>query len=105
MSISELWQRANRISGRILLHSMVPIGLFLVVLFTVFLPRLEKSAMTAKKAGVRNVVELAMGILENQQAGTMSNRKQTAQDEFNRDGVVPQATRFFGQRSWRRWCQ
>ena len=75
MSISELWKRANRISGRILLHSMMPIGLFLVVLFTVFLPRLEKSALAAKKAGVRNVVELAMGILENQQAEVQAGRR------------------------------
>ena len=75
MGYAELWKKAHRLSGRIVLHSLIPIGLFLVVLFVVFLPRLEKSALSAKKAGVRNVVELAMGILENQEVEVQAGRR------------------------------
>ena len=75
MAFSDLWKKAHRLSGRIVLHSLVPIGLFLVLLFTVVLPRLEKSALTAKKAGVRNVVELAMGIIENQEVEVQAGRR------------------------------
>ena len=81
MAFENLKRWANRLSGRIILHSLLPIGLFLVLLFVVFLPRLESTAMAAKKAGVRNVVELAMGIMENQEIEVRAGRRTRAYAE------------------------
>ncbi|WLT30545.1 methyl-accepting chemotaxis protein [Geothrix sp. PMB-07] len=75
MSLMDIRNWSRGLSGRIVLHSLLPLGLFLVLLFAVFLPRLERSAMATKKAGLRNLVELAMGILENQEVEVRAGRR------------------------------
>ena len=65
----------RRLAPRIILHSLLPIGLFLGLLFVVFLPRLEGAAMANKQAGIRNLVDLAMGILENQEREVQAGRR------------------------------
>lgn len=75
MSLRDIRKWSQGLSGRIILHSLLPVGLFLVLLFAVFLPRLERSAMATKKAGLRNLVELAMGIIENQEVEVRAGRR------------------------------
>jgi len=96
MSFERAKKWANRLSGRIILHSLLPIGLFLLLLFVVFLPRLESTALDAKKAGVRNVVELAMGILENQDVEVRAGRRTQAYAETRARELIG-ALRFDGK--------
>lgn len=59
--------RFQSLSAKILLMSLAPVLVFLLLFFLVLLPQVRQTALSAKQAGVRNVVETAMGILENQQ--------------------------------------
>lgn len=68
-------RRWRSLSGKIVLHSLIPVVLFLVLLFVFFLPRLRAGILSAKQQGVRNVVELAMGILENQEVEILAGRR------------------------------
>ncbi|MFZ4514003.1 MAG: methyl-accepting chemotaxis protein [Geothrix sp.] len=70
-----LRKRLRRIATRVVLHSLLPIGLFLGLLFVVFLPRLERATMSSRQGGIRNVVELAMGILESQEKEVQAGRR------------------------------
>ena len=75
MVYDKLRKRAQRIATRVVLHSLLPIGLFLALMFLVFLPRLERAAMSSRQGGIRNVVELAMGIIENQEKEVQAGRR------------------------------
>jgi methyl-accepting chemotaxis protein len=81
MAFSDFRTWVNHLSGRILLHSLLPIGLFLILLFAVFLPRLNRTVMAAKQEGVKNVVDLAMGIIENQEVEVRAGRRTQAYAE------------------------
>lgn len=58
--------RFQSLSGKILLMSLAPVVIFLALFFFVLLPQVRQTALNAKQAGTRHLVETAMGILENQ---------------------------------------
>lgn len=74
MSLKGMKSRMQKLSVKITFHSLVPVGLFLLLLFVFFLPRLQSTILEAKKAGVRNAVDLAMGVLESQEAEIRAGR-------------------------------
>ncbi len=75
MAFKSLRERAQHLSGKIVLLSLLPVVLFVFLLVFYLLPRLRTSVMEAKQAGVRNVVELAMGILDNQEIEIKAGRR------------------------------
>ncbi len=54
----------RNLSGKILLLALLPVGLFLLLVFFYLLPKMQEAYIAAKKEGVRYVVETGMGILE-----------------------------------------
>lgn len=56
--------RRHRLSTRIMALALTPVVLFLALLFGVVLPQIHDSIESAKKDGVRNVVEFALSELE-----------------------------------------
>jgi methyl-accepting chemotaxis protein len=66
----------RNLSGKILLLAMLPVGLFLLLLFFYILPKVQEAFLNAKREGVKCVVETGMGVLDTMekevQAGHMS---------------------------------
>ena len=75
MRFADLRNRNVKLSEKIVLHSLVPVGIFLLLLFLFLLPRLHSAVMKAKQDGVRNIIELATGILENQNIEVQAGRR------------------------------
>jgi len=67
--------RLRLLSGKIVLQTLLPVLLFLLLLGGYVLPRFRASVLASKEAGVRNVVEVAMGILENQEVELKAGRR------------------------------
>jgi len=67
--------RLRRLSGRIVLLSLLPVLLFILLLVFYVVPRLRAAVLASKEAGVRNLVELATGILDNQEAEIKAGRR------------------------------
>jgi methyl-accepting chemotaxis protein len=63
------------LTGKIVLLSLLPVGLFLLLLVFYLVPKVRNFVMETKQTGVRNVVELAMGILENQEVEVKAGRR------------------------------
>ncbi len=75
MALTGFRDRLRKLSAKIVLLSLLPVALFMLLLALYLLPRLRDSTLAAKEAGVRNVVELAMGILENQEIEVKAGRR------------------------------
>ncbi|MBP1626752.1 MAG: chemotaxis protein [Holophagaceae bacterium] len=70
--------RFQGLSGKILVMSLAPVLVFLGLFFFVLLPLVRQTALNAKQSGVRNVVETALGILENQQVEVKAGKRTMA---------------------------
>lgn len=75
MAFGGLRRRCRLLTGKIVLLSLLPVVLFLLLLVFYLLPRVRGFVLETKKAGVRNVIELAMGILENQEVEIRAGRR------------------------------
>lgn len=75
MAIEGLRARFRGLSGKIVLTGLVPVGLFLLLFFLYVLPRLQTSILDAKKAGIRQIVEVATGILKNQEIEVRNGKR------------------------------
>jgi methyl-accepting chemotaxis protein len=62
------------LTGKILLIAMLPVGLFLLLVFLYILPKLSTAYIESKKQGVQYVVESSMGVLENLQGEVVAGR-------------------------------
>ena len=67
--------RFRGLSGKIVLTGLIPVGLFLLLFFIYVLPSLRVSILEAKKAGIRQIVEVATGVLKNQEIEVRSGRR------------------------------
>ena len=69
------------LSGKMLALSLLPVGLFLLFFAFYVLPTLRGAVMAAKKEGVRQVVETAISLLQEQQAQVQAGNRtlETAQ--------------------------
>jgi methyl-accepting chemotaxis protein len=74
MALSTVRGRFQRLSGKIVLLSLLPVLIFVVLITAFFLPRLRASALEAKEAEVQGVVDLALGILARKQTEAQSGR-------------------------------
>jgi methyl-accepting chemotaxis protein len=59
-----LRQYFRNLSGKILLLAMLPVILFLLLVFLYMLPKMQDAFLGAKKEGVQYVVETGLGVLE-----------------------------------------
>jgi len=75
MAFKGLRDRLRHLSGKIVLLCLLPGVLFALLLVFYLLPRLHDSVLGARKSGLRNVVELAMGILDNQEIEVKAGRR------------------------------
>ena len=75
MAFEGIRRRCRLLTGKIVLLSLLPVALFLLLLGLYLLPRVRGFVLETKKAGVRNVVELAMGILDNQEVEIKAGRR------------------------------
>ncbi len=75
MAFYNLRERLRRLSGKIVLLSLLPVVFFVLLIAVHILPRLRTSVMEARRSEVRSVVHLAMGILENQQVEVAAGRR------------------------------
>ncbi len=73
--------RFRSLSGKVLALALLPVGLFLLFFAFYVLPTLHGAVMAAKKDGVRQVVESAISLLEEQQAQVQAGQRslETAQ--------------------------
>jgi methyl-accepting chemotaxis protein len=62
------WFRFSSLSGKIVALSLLPVALFLLFFGGYVLPTLHTTVMQAKKEGVRQVVDLAITMLQTQEA-------------------------------------
>nr|WP_320131310.1 methyl-accepting chemotaxis protein [uncultured Holophaga sp.] len=67
--------RFQSLSGKIITLSLAPVIVVLVFFFVFVLPRVGGMVLAAKEEGARNVVETAMGILENQMVEVRAGRR------------------------------
>ena len=70
-----MFTRLRRLSGKIVLLCLLPVLLFILLLGFYVLPRMRASMLASKEAGVRNVVDVTMGILENQEVEIKAGRR------------------------------
>jgi len=75
MAFEGLRSRLRLLTGKIVLLSLLPVAFFLLLLTFFVLPRVKTYALETKKAGVQNVVELATGILTNQEMEVKAGRR------------------------------
>lgn len=75
MALQKLRAHFRSLSGKILLLGLLPVALFLLLFFIYILPRLHTSILDAKKAGIRQIVEVATGILKNQEKEVREGRR------------------------------
>jgi hypothetical protein len=68
-------ERFRLLSGKIILLTLLPVLLFLLLLAGYVRPRLRESVMASRKSGVRNLVDLTMGILDNQEVEVKAGRR------------------------------
>ena len=73
--------RFRSLSSKVLALSLLPVGLFLLFFAFYVLPTLRESVMSAKQDGVRQVVESALSLLDEQQAQVLAGKRslETAQ--------------------------
>ncbi len=69
------------LSSKVLALSLLPVGLFLLFFGFYVLPTLHQAVLTAKKGGVRQVVETALTLLQEQEAQVQAGKRslETAQ--------------------------
>ncbi len=69
------------LSGKVLALALLPVGLFLLFFAFYVLPTLHRAVMSAKQEGVKQVVESALSLLEEQQAQVQAGKRslETAQ--------------------------
>ncbi len=61
------WLRFKTLSGKMLGLSLLPVALFILFFVAYVIPTLYKSVMEAKQAGVRQIVDLAITLLQEQE--------------------------------------
>ena len=73
--------RFRSLSSKVLALSLLPVGLFLLFFAFYVLPTLREAVMSAKQDGVRQVVESAISLLDEQQAQVQAGKRplETAQ--------------------------
>jgi len=65
----------RRLSVKIVLAAMLPVGLFLLLCFGYVIPRVHAAILGAREDGVRAIVEAAISILRNQEDEVLAGRR------------------------------
>jgi methyl-accepting chemotaxis protein len=78
----------RNLTGKILLIAMLPVGLFLLLVFLYMLPKLQTAYIEAKKQGVQFVVESSMGVLENLQQEVVAGRLSLDEAQTKAKGII-----------------
>jgi len=74
MTPTKTWRGFRGLSGKIILTGLVPVVLFLAVIFLYVMPRVRSTVMGSRKDGVRQVVEVASSILRDQEREVQAGR-------------------------------
>ena len=67
--------RFRSLSGKMLALSLLPVALFILFFTAYVLPTLYKSVMKAKQTGVRQIVDIAMTMLQEQEAQVRTGKR------------------------------
>jgi methyl-accepting chemotaxis protein len=78
----------RNLSGKILLGAMLPVGLFLLLVFFYMLPKMQEAYLGAKKEGVKYVVETGMGVLENLEKEVQAGRMNQAEAQARAKSLI-----------------
>ena len=78
----------RNLSGKILLLAMLPVGLFLLLVFFFMLPRMQEAHLGAKKEGVKYVVEAGLGVIEYMEKEVQAGRLTQAEAQERAKNLI-----------------
>ena len=87
MAISSRFQMRS-LSGKVLALSLLPVGLFLLFFALYVIPTLHKAVMKGKQDGVKQVVDLAITMLEQQDTAVKAGQRPLGEAQARAKEVI-----------------